>query len=321
MSPGAAHRVAAIDCGTNSIRLLVADVDPATRAIHDVTRRMEVVRLGEGVDRTGRISDAAMARALARCEEYAEDCHRLGVERARFVATSASRDASNAADFAAGVQGAFRDLDLSPEVVSGAEEAELSFLGATGDLAAAGVPGPYLVVDVGGGSTELVRGTTHVEAARSVDMGCVRFTERHLHHDPPTSEEVAAALADVDAHLEEALATVPLAGVRTLVGVAGTVTTVAAHVLRLPHYDSGVIHLSQARAEEIGRACEDLVRMPREQIAALGFMHPGRVDVIAAGALLWGRVVERVVAAGADPVVVVSERDILDGVCLGLAAP
>lgn len=332
MTDGAVRRVAAVDCGTNSIRLLVADVEvagpdgpaaPAVGALHDVVRRMEVVRLGEGVDRTGRISEAAMERALGRSREYAEQCADLSVSAVRFVATSAARDAGNAEDFAAGVRAAFAEHGhdgVVPEVISGAEEADLSFLGATGDLVAAGIPGPYLVVDLGGGSTELVRGTGGVvEAARSVDMGCVRHAERYLHHDPPTADELAAALAEVDRQLDLACSTVELAGVRTLVGVAGTVTTVTAHAMGLAAYDPEVIHLSRLPADVVRAACADLVHLDRPSRAALPFMHPGRVDVIGPGALIWGRIVERVVGAGADDLVVSSEHDILDGVCLRLA--
>lgn len=324
---GEVRRVAAVDCGTNSIRLLVADVDlttPTAPVLHDVVRRMEVVRLGEGVDRTGRIREAALARALGRSREYAEQCAELGVADVRFVATSAARDAGNAEDFAAGVVAAFAEHGhdgVAPEVISGAEEAELSFLGATGDLVAADVPGPYLVVDLGGGSTELVRGTADgvVQAAISVDMGCVRHVERYLHHDPPTAEELAAALAEVDRQLDLAAAAVELAGVRTLVGVAGTVTTVTAHAMGLTAYDPEVIHLSRLPADQVRAACTDLLHLDRRRRAALPFMHPGRVDVIGAGALIWGRVVDRVLAAGADDLVVTSEHDILDGVCLRLA--
>ena len=196
MSDGIRPRVAAIDCGTNSLRLLVADVGDDGR-LTDVVRRMEIVRLGQGIDRTGVIAPEAMARTLAVTREYADQCRALGVGRVRFVATSASRDARNAGEFVAGVRDAFGDLDVAPEVVAGDTEARFSFSGATGDLQAVGVPGPYLVVDLGGGSTELVRGTTDVEAARSVDVGSVRMTERHLHSDPPTAEQVAAARLDV----------------------------------------------------------------------------------------------------------------------------
>src|SRR3954463_8163743 len=230
-APDCSIRVGAIDCGTNSIRLLVADVDPGTGALTGVVRRMEIVRLGHGVDRTGVIAPESMERTLAVTREYAAACRELGAAAVRFVATSASRDADNAADFIEGVRAAFVEhygSEVSPEVVSGDEEASLSFAGATGGLAAQGVSGPYLVVDLGGGSTELVRGTDHVEAARSVDIGCVRMTERHLVSDPPTDEEIAAATRDIDAALDLAESTVPFEGVATLVGLAGSVTTITA---------------------------------------------------------------------------------------------
>ncbi|MER7073583.1 Ppx/GppA phosphatase family protein [Terrabacter sp. NPDC000476] len=315
-------RVGAIDCGTNSIRLLVADVDPATGELTDVLRRMEIVRLGHGVDRTGVIAPESMERTLAVTREYAASCRELGTERVRFVATSASRDARNAGDFIEGVRAAFAEhlgVEVSPEVVSGDEEAALSFAGATGGLAARGVPGPYLVVDLGGGSTELVRGTDHVEAARSVDVGCVRMTERHLVSDPPTPEEVAAAIRDVDAALDLAESVVPMAGVATLVGLAGSVTTITAHLLRLPAYDATRIHLHRSSLDDVRAACDDLLAMTRADRAALPYMHPGRVDVIGAGALVWRRVVDRVADRAGLREVVTSEHDILDGIALGVA--
>jgi exopolyphosphatase / guanosine-5'-triphosphate,3'-diphosphate pyrophosphatase len=316
-------RVGAIDCGTNSIRLLVADVEPASPggspSLVDVVRRMEVVRLGYGVDRTGVIAPEAMTRTLAMAGEYAAQCEKLEVERVRFVATSASRDARNADEFVDGVRTAFSAYGIAPEVVSGHEEASLSFLGATGGLQAHGVSGPYLVVDLGGGSTEFVRGTTDVEQARSVDIGCVRMTERHLHTDPPTAAEIAAATADVDAAIDQAAAAVPLAGVSALVGLAGSVTTITAHALRLTAYDPARIHLASLPVDQVVMACTDLLGMTRAERAALGFMHPGRVDVIGAGALVWRRIVERVHAEAGIAQVVTSEHDILDGIALSLA--
>lgn len=315
-------RVGAIDCGTNSIRLLVADVSPGTGGLRDVRRRMEIVRLGHGVDRTGVISDESMERTLAMTRTYAAECRELDASRVRFVATSASRDARNAADFIEGVRSAFDEhwgAEVVPEVVTGDEEASLSFAGATGGLAAHGIPGPYLVVDIGGGSTEFVRGTSHVEAARSVDVGCVRMTERHLHSDPPTPEEIAAATADVDRAIDEAAATVPFAGVRSLVGLAGSVTTITAHALRLPTYDAERIHLSQLPVETVVSACTDLLGLDHAQRAALPYMHEGRVDVIGAGALVWRRVIERVAEVADVTEVVTSEHDILDGIALSIA--
>ena len=311
-------RVGAVDCGTNSIRLLVADVDPGSGALVDVLRRMEVVRLGYGVDRTGRIAPEAMARTLAMAEEYAAQCRELGAQQVRFVATSASRDASNAQEFVDGVRAAFGDYDAAPEVISGDEEAALSFRGATGDLRAHGIPGPYLVVDLGGGSTELVRGSAAVESARSVDIGCVRMTERHLHSDPPTEDEVAAAVRDVDAALDLAEQVVDLDGVQTLVGLAGSVTTVTANALGLAEYDAARIHLTTLSPEVVLASCQELLHLTRSERAALGFMHPGRVDVIGAGALVWHEVVARLAAKGVERVVT-SEHDILDGIALSVA--
>ncbi|MFI2753403.1 exopolyphosphatase [Cellulomonas sp. P22] len=313
-------RVAAIDCGTNSIRLLVADVDPAEGTLVDLDRRMEVVRLGQGVDRTGRIAPEALERTLDAARRYAAVCVDLGVERIRFVATSASRDAENRADFVEGVRAA---LGVDPEVIGGEEEAALSFRGATGVLAARH-PGPFVVVDLGGGSTEVVLGAQTPEAAFSMDVGCVRLTERHLRSDPPTADEVAAARADVAAALDEAAEVVPLGKAVTLVGLAGSVTTVTAHALGLAAYDPSRIDGAVLPVEQVLAACDDLVARDREQRASLGFMHMGRVDVIAAGALVWHDVVERVRdavrAEGRELAeVVTSEHDILDGIAWSIA--
>ena len=319
-----AVRVGAVDCGTNSIRLLVADVDPRTGELRDVLRRMEVVRLGLGVDRTGVIAAESMERTLRMTRAYAAQCRELGASRVRFVATSASRDARNAADFIDGVRAAFHEqwgADVLPEVVTGHEEASLSFRGATAGLASHGVPGPYLVVDLGGGSTEFVRGTDQVDAATSVDVGCVRMTERHLLSDPPSAAEIEAATADIDHAIDAAAGVVPFSGVGALVGLAGTVTTVTAHALGLPTYDPVRIHLSRLPVARVLAACTDLLHRSHAERAALPFMHEGRVDVIGAGALLWGRIVERVAEASGITEVVTSEHDILDGIALSAASP
>ena len=309
-------RVGAIDCGTNSIRLLVADVDPTSGALVDLERRMEVVRLGQGVDRTGRIAPEALARTLTATAEYARICRDLGVERVRFVATSASRDASNRDEFVVGV----KDLmGVEPEVVSGAEEAALSFAGATRELLADGLSGPFLVCDIGGGSTEIVRGTTGVEAARSVDVGCVRLTERHLAGDPPSESEVILARADVEEALDLVADVVPLEGISTLVGLAGSVTTVAACVLDLPAYDSTRIHRSRLAVGDVRDACDRLLAMSHAERAALPYMHPGRVDVIGAGALVWWAVIDQLVDRSGLTEVVISEHDILDGIAFSIA--
>lgn len=309
-------RVGAIDCGTNSIRLLVADVDPTSGVLVDLERTMQVVRLGQGVDRTGAIAPEALARTLAATSQYARICRDLGVEQIRFVATSASRDASNRDQFVAGV----RDLlGVEPEVISGAEEAALSFAGATRELLADGLSGPFLVCDIGGGSTEIVRGTTGVEAARSVDVGCVRLTERHLAGDPPSESEVILARADIEEALDLVAETVPLDGITSLVGLAGSVTTVAACVLDLPAYDSTRIHRARMPVDDVRDACDRLLAMTHAERAALPYMHPGRVDVIGAGALVWWAVIDRLVDRSGLTEVVISEHDILDGIAFSIA--
>lgn len=310
------NRVAAFDCGTNSLRLLVADVDPRAGTLVDVDRRMEIVRLGAGVDRTGRIAPDAMTRALVVTREYAHLCEALGVQRYRFVATSATRDAENREEFTDGVQGL---IGVVPEVISGEEEAHLSFVGATAGLGAEHEP-PHLVVDIGGGSTEFVMGTSRgVLASRSVDVGCVRMTERHLTDDPPTPREIAAVTADVDAAVDLVVGSVPLIKTRTLIGLAGSVTTVTAHALGLARYDSARIHQSVLGVDQVLRSCDTLLHTTRRQRAAMPFMHPGRIDVIGAGALVWSRIVQRVVAEAGIEQVVTSEHDILDGIALALA--
>jgi exopolyphosphatase/guanosine-5'-triphosphate,3'-diphosphate pyrophosphatase len=311
-------RVGAIDCGTNSIRLLIADVDPDSGMLTDLVRRMEIVRLGHGVDKTGVIAADAMARTLAQAREYATQCSDLDVERVRFVATSASRDARNAQEFVVGVRHAFAAFGVAPDVVTGHEEASLSFHGATGDLRAKGIPGPYLMVDLGGGSTEFVRGTDDVQQAQSVDVGCVRMTERHLRSDPPTSSEIAAAVVDVEAAIDQAAEVVGFKGISTLVGLAGSITTITAHALRLRRYEPEKIHLSQLPAAQIIDACTSLLSMTRAERAGLPFMHAGRVDVIGAGGLVWSTIVRRLQRDAAITQVVTSEHDILDGIALSI---
>jgi exopolyphosphatase/guanosine-5'-triphosphate,3'-diphosphate pyrophosphatase len=310
-------RVAAIDCGTNSIRLLIAEVDTDAGTARELDRQMQIVRLGQDVDRTGRLAPEALERTFAAAASYAESCEALGVERIRFVATSATRDASNRSDFVAGIQ---QRLGVEPEVITGPEEAVLSFAGATRELVTGhGAAAPYLVVDIGGGSTEMVRGTEAVEAARSVDIGCVRLTERHLHSDPPTDAEIAAACVDIQAALDAVEADVPLDGIGTLVGLAGTVTTVAAHSLVLDRYDSERIHGTRLPVADVVTACDDLLSMNRNWRKALPYMHPGRVDVIGAGALIWREVIRRVGSRGHLADVLVSEHDILDGIAWSIA--
>ncbi|MFH9014953.1 exopolyphosphatase [Streptomyces sp. NPDC017943] len=311
-------RVAAVDCGTNSIRLLVADADPATGELADLDRRMTIVRLGQGVDRTGRLAPEALERTFAACREYARIIEEHGAQRLRFVATSASRDAENRDEF---VRGVLDILGVEPEVITGDQEAEFSFTGATKELAGTDhLPTPYLVVDIGGGSTEFVVGDDRVRAARSVDIGCVRMTERHLVRDgvvsdPPSPEQVAAMRADIEAALDLAEETVPLREARTLVGLAGSVTTVSAIAQELPEYDSEAIHHSRVSLARVREITEWLLRSTHAERAAVPSMHPGRVDVIGAGALVLLSIMERI---GAQEVVV-SEHDILDGIGWSLA--
>jgi exopolyphosphatase/guanosine-5'-triphosphate,3'-diphosphate pyrophosphatase len=306
------HRAAAIDCGTNSIRLLIADIDHAAGTAIDVVREMVVVRLGEGVDSTGVFAPAALDRTFAACADYAVLLRDAGSPPLRFVATSASRDVSNREEFVAGVAGI---LGVEPQVISGQEEGALSFAGAT-----TGIPSearaPFLVVDIGGGSTEFVLGSGYPTHRTSVDIGCVRMTERHMTADPPTPAQVAAATADIDAAIARAGAVVPFAQAATLVGLAGSVTTVAALALGLPEYDAAVIHHSRIPAAEVRRVSDELLVMTRAERAALPVMHPGRVDVIGAGAL----VLRRIVDATGVAEVLVSEHDILDGVAWSVAS-
>ncbi|MFD7320843.1 exopolyphosphatase [Streptomyces sp. NPDC059875] len=302
-------RVAGIDCGTNSIRLLVADVHPDTGELIELDRRMTIVRLGQGVDKTGRLAPEALERTFAACRAYAAVIKELGAEKLRFVATSASRDAENREEFVSGV---LDILGVEPEVITGDQEAEFSFTGATGELHGTE---KYLVVDIGGGSTEFVVGNKHVEAARSVDIGCVRLTERHVRSDPPAAAEIAAIRADIRAALDLAQQTVPIGEAETLVGLAGSVTTVAAIALGLTEYDSERIHHSRIPYEKVAEIVRSLVASTHAERVAIPVMHPGRVDVIIAGALVLLEIMER---TGAREVVV-SEHDILDGIALSVA--
>ncbi|MFC3994847.1 exopolyphosphatase [Nocardiopsis sediminis] len=359
--------VAAVDCGTNSIRLLISSVlaqDDDEVQLLDVERRMEIVRLGQGVDRTGEFAPEALERTFEALRGFAELMREhgvdLGPDTVRMVATSATRDAANRQVFIDGVR---EILGVEPEVISGDEEAELSFIGATAELESDGdgeagaadpsasrgadltdsrsadlpdshgviapdpdgdgpaFPLPFLVVDIGGGSTEFVLGYADddgegvVRAARSVDIGCVRMSERHFTADPPTAEQVAAAIADVDAALDEAAAVVPLEEAATVVCVAGTATTVAGIAADLREYDPEILHHMRVSAERTHTIAEELLAMDRDRRAALGVMHPGRVDVIAAGALILDRVVARI---GAKEFVA-SEHDILDGIAWSLS--
>ncbi len=301
-------RVAAIDCGTNSIRLLVADIDGSN--FREIVRDMEIVRLGQGVDETGQFHPDAIARTLAAVDKFAAEIAKRGVEKIRFCATSATRDATNRHLFVDGVR---ERLGIEPEVISGDEEAALSFAGAIKDLDPSN--GPFLVVDIGGGSTEFVFGTSTVEAARSVNIGCVRMTERHFSSDPVSSEQIELARTDIKAAIAQAAAVVPITKAKTLVAVAGTATTVAAAALDLPEYDRYAIHLSRISAQQTHDAATMFATKTREQRISLGYMHPGRVDVIAAGSLVLSEIMK---ATGATEFVA-SESDILDGMAFSLA--
>jgi exopolyphosphatase / guanosine-5'-triphosphate,3'-diphosphate pyrophosphatase len=304
------QRVAAVDCGTNSIRLLIADIDTERSVLTDIAREMRIVRLGEGVDRTGRLSPAALGRTIGALREYAGLIAQASPVAVRMVATSATRDADNAQEFVDRVK---EVLGVAPEVVTGDEEARLSFTGATRELT--DTPAPYLVTDIGGGSTEFVLGGPEgVSGGRSVDIGCVRMTERHLHSDPPLDAEIAAATADIDSALELVAASIPAERASTLVGLAGSVTTVAGIALGLASYDSERIHHTRVPAARVHEIATQLLGQTRAERAAIGVMHPGRVDVIGAGAL----VLDRVMIRFGFPEVLVSEHDILDGIAWSL---
>jgi exopolyphosphatase/guanosine-5'-triphosphate,3'-diphosphate pyrophosphatase len=293
-------KVAAVDCGTNTIKLLIGDLPDVA------VREMRMVRLGQGVDATGRLADEALERTFAALDEYAALIEAHGVERIRFCATSATRDAANAEVFVAGVRSR---LGVEPEVVSGDEEAALAFDGAVRNLRDTPAE-PVLVIDIGGGSTELVLGTTTggADAAVSLDVGSVRLHERHLHSDPPTADEVAACVADIEVHLDRS--PVPLAEAATVVGVAGTVTTVGAGVLDLPAYDRSLVDQAVLPVEDVHALADRLLALPLAERLDLPWLHPGRADVIGAGVLILDRALRRT----GVPTLVVSEADILDGI-------
>jgi len=312
------NTVAAIDCGTNSIRLLIADLDGGR--LRDIHREMRIVRLGQGVDATGQFAPDALARTRAALVDYAALLDRFEVAKVRMVATSATRDAANRDvffDMTADVLGPVVPGAVA-EVISGTEEAELSFNGAVGELDSA--TGPFVVVDLGGGSTEVVLGNgAGVEASFSADIGCVRLTERCLHSDPPTAAEVAAAREVVRERLAEALRVVPVERAETWVGVAGTFTTLAALAQNMTTYDSDAIHLSRVSFGKLLPVCEQLIGMTRQQRAALGPMHEGRVDVIGGGSIVVEELADALGRRAGIDELVVSEHDILDGIALSLA--
>lgn len=300
-------RVAAIDCGTNSIRLLIADISGGK--FKEVLRDMEIVRLGQGVDENKSFHPDAINRTLAAVEKFKNQLAGKGVEKIRFCATSATRDAANRDLF---IDGVSQILGVEVEVIPGEEEARLSFNGATKELFQSDAP--FLVVDIGGGSTEFVYGNKEVEFAKSVDIGCVRMSERHLKSQPVEMNQVAQAIIDIDKAIAQAAAVVPISTAKTLVAVAGTATTIAAAALELETYDRYAIHLSRIPAEKVHKVSAAFQAMTKSEISKLGFMHPGRVDVITAGSL----VLSRVMAATGATEFVASESDILDGMAWSL---
>ncbi|QSE89442.1 Ppx/GppA family phosphatase [Rhodococcus pseudokoreensis] len=312
-------RVAAVDCGTNSIRLLVADVDD-TGALHDVRREMRVVRLGQGVDATGRLAPEAIERTRVALAEYAGMIADAGATAVRMVATSATRDASNREDFFSMTRDVLGAViaGAGAEVITGDEEARLSFNGAVGELDPS--QGPFVVVDLGGGSTEVVLGDeSGVHAAFSTDIGCVRITERCLHDDPPTQAQIEDARAFAQERLDDAFARVPVEQAHTWVGVAGTMTTIAALAKKLPEYDAEQVHLSRIPLPRLREVCTSLIAMTHTERAALGPMHPGRVDVIGGGAIVTLALADAFEKKAGIDQLVVSEHDILDGIALSIA--
>jgi len=300
--------VAAIDCGTNSIRLLIADISSGN--FREIYRTMEIVRLGAGVDKNKSFDPAAIERTLKATAQFSEEIARRGVTAIRFCATSATRDAQNRHLFIDGVR---EILGVEPEVISGEEEARLSFAGAVSEMHPSDAP--FLVIDIGGGSTEFVLGNSEVKAAKSVNIGCVRMSERHFSTAPVAPTNIEEAIVDIDKAIAEAAEVVPLKEARTLIAVAGTATTVAAAALELVEYDRYAIHLSRISAAKTSEVSQRFLAMTRDEIASLGYMHPGRVDVIAAGALVLDRIMK---ATGAREFVA-SERDILDGMAWSIA--
>ena len=300
-------RVAAIDCGTNSIRLLIADI--TNGKFQEVLRTMEIVRLGQGVDENKSFHPDAIVRTLTAVKSFRDLIASKGVEKIRFCATSATRDAANRDLFIDGVR---EILGVQVEVIPGEEEARLSFLGATKELDQN--QSPFLVVDIGGGSTEFVLGSEKVDSAKSVNIGCVRMSERHLTSQPPTMDQTAKAIVDIDFAISQAASVVPITTAKSLIAVAGTATTVAAAALELSEYDRYAIHLSRISAEKVHKVAQMFQSMSKDEIASLGYMHPGRVDVITAGSL----VLSRIMAATGASEFVASESDILDGIAWSL---
>ncbi len=317
--------VAGVDCGTNSIRLKISRVDEQGGVEDVVPRILRVIRLGQDVDKTHRFADEALDRAYAAAREFADVLAKYPVDGIRFVATSATRDALNREEFEDGIE---RILGVRPEVIPGTEEADLSFLGAT-SIVRRDVQAPYLVVDLGGGSTELVLGgdgvshpSTQVQAAYSMNIGSVRMTERHLRNDPPTQTQIEEAIADIDEHIDKAFTTVPAGKARTIIGVSGTVTTMTALAMGLAEYDHSVVDGARCTLQDAYAVDDKFLHMPREERLTYKTIHPGRIDVVGGGALVWSRVLAKVSeAAYADhgqriDSFMASEHGLLDGIVL-----
>ncbi|PLV49639.1 exopolyphosphatase [Mycobacterium tuberculosis variant microti OV254] len=311
-------RVAGVDCGTNSIRLLIADVSEGT--LRDVHRETRIVRLGQGVDATGQFAPEAIERTRAALADYASLMKSHGAQRVRMVATSAARDVSNRDEFFAMTGEVLGPVlpGAVAEVITGAEEAALSFRGAVGELDR--TRGPFVVVDLGGGSTELVLGSDEVVASYSADIGCVRVTERCLHSDPPTPAQVQAARQFVRDRLGPALQAVPVQQARTWVGLAGTMTTLSALAHNMTAYDAAAIHLSRVAGADLTAVCERLIGMTRAQRAALAPMHEGRADVIGGGAIVVEELARELRSRAGIDELTVSEHDILDGIVLSVVS-
>lgn len=319
--------VAAIDCGTNSIRLKIAKVD--ANGMKDVVPRMlRVVRLGQGIDETHMFASDALERVKDAAKEFAKVLSEHKVDAIRFVATSATRDALNRDVFE---QMMFEELGVHPEVISGTEEAALSFLGATSVVSRKDLQAPYLVIDLGGGSTELVLGgdgvnlaEDKVDSAYSMNIGSVRMTERHLHTDPPTEEEISCAIKDIDKNIDEALKHVNAGKARTIIGVSGTVTTMAALAIGLKHYDHKAVDGVKIALDQAYTVNDRFLHMTRERRRTYATIHPGRVDVVGGGAVVLSRVLERLAKAayqdhgGVLETFVASEHGLLDGITLDL---
>ncbi|OZG59635.1 exopolyphosphatase [Bifidobacterium myosotis] len=316
--------VAGIDCGTNSIRLKIVRVNKD--GMHEVVPRiLRVIRLGQDVDKTHRFADEALERAYTAAREFAGVLAEHPVDGLRFVATSATRDAENREEFEDGIESI---LGVRPEVIPGTEEADLSFLGATSVVSRDDLRPPYLVVDLGGGSTELVIGgdgvtapTTQVQGAFSMNIGSVRMTERHLRTDPPTQAEIDEAIADIDEHIDEAFRYVDAGKARTIIGVSGTVTTMTALAMGLKEYDHTLVDGRRMSLEDAYAVDDRFLRMTRAERREYKTIHPGRIDVVGGGAVVWSRVLAKVSAAAADhgePIdsYVASEHGLLDGIVL-----